>query len=149
MCFTGLGLQFCILTEHLCLRNLNNLFLPYKGVYQYLPVCVCMFVCVMHISSWEWKKKKEHSKRISSKPRAISPLGEYCLTDSCGGLVFPVYLSRDYPVKPRELSQPPSSLRRTALWDEEDLLKWRPPLSLFHSSFYKCAHTGGCLMLLV
>lgn len=41
------------------------------------------------------------------QPGFILPLREYWLTDSSGGLVFPVYLSRDYPVKLRELSQPP------------------------------------------
>lgn len=42
-----------------------------------------------------------------AKPGAIPALGEYWFTDNSGGLFFPVYLSRDYPVKPRELSQRP------------------------------------------
>lgn len=54
--------------------------------------------------------KEEDSERVGPvlpEPRATRPLGEYCFTDNSGGLLFPVYLSGDYPVKPRELSQRP------------------------------------------
>lgn len=85
-------------------------------------VCVCDVLIMLRV-------KNDYSKRISSKltqPRAISPLGEYCLTDSRGGLVFSVYLPRDYPVKPRKLSQPSLAwdalhcgIKRTCLVSED------------------------------
>lgn len=66
-------------------------------------------LCVLFVQK-QRRVSEEDSERMGpvlGEPRAIRPLGEYCFTDNSGGLLFPVYLSRDYPVKPRELSQRP------------------------------------------
>lgn len=85
--------------------------------------------------------QQENQLQAIAKPRAIPPLGEYWLTDSSGGLVFPVYLSRDYPVKLRELSQPPLTSgtlhcgMKRACSVNEDL-----PFPLLHSLCAKCVY---------
>lgn len=53
-------------------------------------------------------KKVQQNNQIHAKSAAIPALWEYWLTDRCGGLFFPVYLLKDYKVKPGDLSQPRS-----------------------------------------